>query len=94
MPTITTTRKPTSLKIPVSPQEKAILTRAARALKTTVNRFVLQKACAEAESVLGSPTQFRLSAKQWREFQRALDARPKKLPKLRRLLMEPGVFDG
>ena len=93
MPTVSP-QKPMSLKISVSPQEKAMLTRAARALNTTVNRFVLQKACAEAESVLGSPTQFRLSAKKWREFQRALDARPKKLPKLRRLLTEPGVFDG
>ena len=86
--------KTTSLKISVSPHEKAMLTHAARVLNTTVSRFVLQKACAEAESVLGTPTQFRLSAKKWREFQRALDARPKKLPKLRKLLTEPGVFDG
>ena len=79
--------KTTSLKISVSPQEKAMLTRAAWALKTTVSRFVLQKACAEAESVLGTPTQSRLSAKKWREFPRALDARPK-------LLTQTGVFDG
>lgn len=86
--------KTLSLTISVSRQEKAMLTQAAHALNTTVSRFVLQKACKEAESVLGTPTEFQLSAKKWRQFQRALDARPKKLPKLRTLLNQPGVFDG
>ena len=86
--------KPARLNIRVSEHEKDVLTRAAKASNTTVSGFVLEKAYAEAQAVLAEQGQFRLPAKQWRQFCAALDAPPKNLPQLRKLLSEPGVFDG
>jgi uncharacterized protein (DUF1778 family) len=85
--------KPSRLSIRVSEQEKEVLTRAAKALNTSVSDFVLQRAYAEAQTVLAEPSQFRLSDEKWQEFCRALDAPPKDVPALRRLLSERGVFD-
>ena len=90
----TSGNKPTRLNIRVSEHEKDVLTRAAVALNTTVSSFVLQKAYAEAQAVLADQSHFRLPEKKWRELCKALDAPTKDLPALRKLLTEPGVFDG
>ena len=82
------------LNIRVSEHEKEVLARAAEATSTTLSQFVLQKAYAEAQSLLADQTQFRLPEKQWRKFCAALDAPPKNLARVRKLLTEPGVFDG
>ena len=87
-----TKQKPSRLNIRVSEHQKEVLTRAAQALNTTVSSFVLHKAYAEAQAILGNQGQFRLPEKQWRAFVRALDARPKKSLKLKKLLTESGVF--
>ncbi len=89
----TTSGKPTRLNIRVSEHEKDVIVRAAEALNTTVSNFVLQKAYAEAQAVLSDQNQFRLPDKQWRMFCKALDAPPRDIPALRKLLTEPGVFD-
>ena len=89
-----TQNKPSRLNIRVSEHQKKVLTQAAQALNTTVSSFVLQKAYAEAQTILGNQGQFRLPEKRWQAFVRALDAPPKKSAKLRKLLAEPGVFDG
>jgi len=86
--------KPARLNIRVSEHEKEVLTRAAEASNTTVSQFVLQKAYAEAQAVLAGQTRFRLPEREWRKFCEALDATPKDVPQLRKLLHEPGVFDG
>ena len=85
--------KPNRLNIRVSDHEKDVITRAANALNTTVSSFVLQRAYSEAQAVLAEQSQFRLPEKKWREFCKALDAPPKDIPALRRLLTERGVFD-
>jgi uncharacterized protein (DUF1778 family) len=85
--------KPARLNIRVSEHEKEVLAQAARASNTTVSQFVLQKAYAEAQALLGGQTRFRLSDEKWHEFCEALDAPPKDIPQLRALLTEPGVFD-
>lgn len=86
--------KPARLNIRVSEHEKDILTQAARASNATVSQFVLQKAVAEAQAVLAGQTRFRLTDEKWQEFCAALDAPPKDIPALRKLLSERGVFDG
>ena len=86
--------KPKRLNIRVSEYEKDVITRAAGALNTTVSNFVLRRAYAEAQAVLAEQSQFRLPEKKWRQFCQALDAPPKDVPALRKLLTEPGVFDG
>jgi len=85
--------KPSRLNIRVSEHEKDILMRAASALNTSVSSFVVQRAYAEAQVILAEQTQFRLSDKKWREFNRALDAPPKDIRALRELLTQRGVFD-
>ena len=85
--------KPSRLNIRVSQQEKDVLTRAASALNTSVSDFVVQHAYAEAQVILAEQSQFRLPDKQWREFCKALDAPPKDIPALRKLLTQRGVFD-
>ena len=86
--------KPARLNIRVSHHEKEVLTQAATASNTSVSSFVLQKAYAEAQSVLAEQNRFRLPERQWRKFLSALDAPAKDLPELRKLLTRPGVLDG
>jgi uncharacterized protein (DUF1778 family) len=89
----TNEKKPTRLNIRVSEHEKDVITKAAARLNTTVSNFVLERAYAEAQAVLADQNQFRLSDKRWREFCKALDAPPKDVPALRKLLTQPDVFD-
>jgi uncharacterized protein (DUF1778 family) len=86
--------KQTRLNIRASEQDKDLIERAANALEMSVSEFVLQRAVAEAQAILADRTQFRLSPRQWREFCQALDAPPRPLPELQKLLNTPGVFDG
>ena len=89
----TSGNKPTRLNIRVSQHEKDVIARAAGTMNTTVSNFVLQKAYAVAQAILADQSQFRLPDRQWRKFCQALDAPPKDIPALRKLLAEPGVFD-
>jgi len=89
----TSASKPGRLNIRVSEHEKDVLMRAASALNTSVSSFVVQRAYAEAQAILAEQSQFRLPDKKWREFTRALDAPPKDIPALRKLLTQRGVFD-
>jgi len=86
--------KPARLNIRVSQHEKEVLAQAARLSNTSLSRFVLQKAYAEAQSVLAEQKRFPLPEERWRKFVRALDAPAKDISQLRKLLAEPGVFDG
>ena len=86
--------KPTRLNIRVSEHEKEVISRAAIATGATVSRFVLEKAYAEAQAILADQSQFHLDEKQWKKFCKALDAPPRKIPEMRKLLLESGVFDG
>ena len=45
------------------------------------------------QHVIADQVQFELPKKQWKEFCDALDAPPKPIPALRRLLTKPGLFD-
>ncbi|MCY2991205.1 MAG: DUF1778 domain-containing protein [Planctomycetota bacterium] len=89
----TSASKPSRLNIRVSEHEKDVLMRAASTLNTSVSSFVVQRAYAEAQVILAEQSQFRLPDKKWREFKRALDAPPKDIPALRKLLTQRGVFD-
>ena len=83
-------KKSIRMSIRVSEYEKEVITCAAKSLNTTVSSFVLERAYAEAQAVLANR---RLTEKKLREFYKALDASPKEIPALRKLLTEPGIFD-
>ena len=58
-----------------------------------MSEFVLESALARAEETLADRQHFGLDAERWEAFLEALDAPPRALPRLERLLQEPRVFD-
>jgi uncharacterized protein (DUF1778 family) len=74
-------------------QAKQTLQAAAAASKRSVSEFVLESALARADEALASRRTFVLDAAQWKAFLAALDSPPRSLPRLKRLLKEPGFFE-
>ncbi|MGH9583643.1 MAG: DUF1778 domain-containing protein [Bryobacteraceae bacterium] len=72
---------------------KRALQAAAAACHRSVSDFVLESALARADEALADRRTFDLNATQWKAFIAALDSPPRLLPRLERLLKEPGFFD-
>lgn len=87
-------RKDTKVQLRLHPAEKAIIARAAEMRQTTLSKFMLENAVQAAQQVLADQVHFTLSPERWKIFCRALDAPPRDVPALRRLLTEKSVFDG
>ncbi len=81
------------LDIRLTPSAKRALQRAAKLAQRSVSEFVLESALQRAEETLPDSRYFSLDAKQWAAFQTALDAPPRPLPELAKLLREPSVFE-
>lgn len=81
------------LDLRLTASAKRTLQEAALAARRSVSEFVLESALARAEETLPDRRRFGLGAEQWARFQKALDAPPKKSPRLRKLLKEPSVFE-
>lgn len=81
------------LDLRVTPAAKRTLQAAASVSRRTVSDFVLESALARADEALAGRRVFNLNAPQWKAFLAALDAPPRPLPRLQRLLTEPGFFD-
>lgn len=90
----TTQRKQARLNIRASKREKSLIERAARQLNVSVSEFVLQRALTEAEAILADNARFRVTKAQYDAFCAALDEPPRDIPAMRKLLTEPGLFDG
>ena len=73
---------------------KRALQAAAAAAHRSVSEFVLESALARADETLADRRTFSLNSAKWEAFIAALDAPPRPLPHLERLLKEPGFFDG
>jgi uncharacterized protein (DUF1778 family) len=87
------TQKASRFSIRASATQKRVIAEAARIKDTTISDFVLEQSLTAAQQVIADQVQFRLSKKQWKEFSDALDAPPKTISALRRLLTRPGLFD-
>jgi uncharacterized protein (DUF1778 family) len=81
------------LDLRLTPAAKAALQTAAAVSNRSVSEFVLESALARADEALSERQTFGLSAVQWKAFLAALDAPPRSLPRLERLMKEPGFFD-
>ncbi len=81
------------LDLRLSKSAKQTLKAAAKVARKSVSEFVLETALSEAEERLADRTVFTLDAEQWDAFVEALDAPPRRLPRLERLFREPSVFD-
>ena len=81
------------LDLRLTPDAKATLQTAAVASNRSVSEFVLESALARADEALADRHSFGLNRAQWKEFIKALDAPPRPLPRLKRLLKEQAFFD-
>src|SRR5262249_27539548 len=71
---------------------KRALQVAAAVSHRSVSEFVLESALARADEALADRRSFSLNATQWKAFVAALDAAPRPLPRLERLLKGPGFL--
>jgi len=85
------TTRSEKLDIRRTPAAKQVLQTVAAASARSVSEFVLKSA--RAEETLPDRRRFGLDAEQWAAFQTELDAPPRPLPRLAKLLREPSVFD-
>lgn len=81
------------LDLRLTPAAKRVLQMAATASRRSVSEFVLESALTRAEETLPDRRHFTLDAETWAEFLTALDAPTRDLPRTRRLLNEPSVFE-
>jgi uncharacterized protein (DUF1778 family) len=87
------TTRSEKLDLRLTREAKLTLHAAAVAARCSVSEFVLESALARADEALADRRSFGLNATQWKAFLTALDAPPRPLPRLERLLKEPGFFD-
>lgn len=81
------------LDLRISRTAKRTLEIAAALSNRSLSAFVLESALAHADETLADRRSFVLSTPQWSAFLAALDAPVRPLPRLQRLLTEPGFFD-
>ena len=72
---------------------KRTLERAASVTNRSLTAFVLESALSRADETLADRRTFVLSKAKWSEFQAALNAPIRPLPRMQRLLTKPGFFD-
>jgi len=81
------------LDIRITPEARQLLQQAARERHTTISQFVLESALHSANAVLAERSRIALNAEQWTAFMEALDASPRRHPRMERLLNEPTILD-
>jgi len=81
------------LDLRLTRKAKLALQAAARASQRSMSEFVLESALARADEALAVRRTFILDTDQWKAFLAALDAPPRPVPRLEKLLQEPGFFD-
>jgi uncharacterized protein (DUF1778 family) len=81
------------LDLRLTPAAKLLLRDAASAAQRSISEFVLESALARAEETLADRRRFGLDAERWAAFMEALDAPPRSVPRIQKLLHERGVFD-
>lgn len=85
--------KQAKVQLRLSAEQKEMIARAARLRQTTLSNFLLENGCSAAQQVLAEQVHFVLPPDRWQAFCAALDAPPRDIPALRKLLTEASVFD-
>ena len=88
------TSRSEKLDLRLTPQAKRTLYKAASAAGLSVSEFVLESALARAEETLADRRHFGLDAERWEAFMAALEAPPREIPELERLMRERSIFEG
>jgi len=92
-------KTPSSLKeskvsLRVRPAQKAVIARAAQLRGTSLSQFMLEHAYEAAQEVLAEQVDIVMPPAEWEAFCKALDAPPRSIPALKKLLTHASVFDG
>lgn len=89
------TRRPRTerLAVRVERAQSDLIRAAAEAAAKSVTDFIVESACAAAESALIDRRDFSVPEKKWRQFLQLLDRPASVKPRLRRLFSEPTVLD-
>jgi len=90
----TRTTRSEKLDLRLTSEHKRILAAAAAAERRSVGDYVLDSALSRAEETLADRKSFQLDAEHWQAFMQALDAPVRDMPRMRKLLNEPGIFSG
>ncbi len=85
--------KTRKLDMRLTEQQEQVIRRAAELKNKTLTSFVVETAYEAAEQVLLDQRRFVLSEEQWLAFNAVLDAPPKVLPGLKRLMSKPDTWD-
>lgn len=88
------TTRTEKLDLRLTPEAKRILASAAAAERRSLSDFVLDSALGRAEEALADRRSFHLDAERWQAFVAALDAPVRDMPRMKKLLNEPGIFSG
>ena len=89
-----TSLKESKVQLRLRSAQKELIAQAAQLKQTTLTSFMVEHAYSAAQQVLADQAHFALSPERWEAFCTALDAPPKKIRSLRRLLTEKSIFDG
>ena len=90
---MTTSSRSEKLDIRITPEAKRLLLQAAKERHTSISQFVLESALNSASAILAERSRIGLNAAQWQTFMAALDAPPRRHPRMERLLNEPTILD-
>jgi uncharacterized protein (DUF1778 family) len=90
---MTRTMRSEKLDLRLTAAAKRTLSEAAKATNRSVSEFVLESALARAEATLPDRRHFGLDAERWQTFLATLDAPPRAMPRLKRLLETPSLFE-
>ena len=94
MPAIKTRKtKEERFYIRATTNQKQLIACAAEKEDRNFSDFVLENALSAAEAIVNDDANFTLSKDRFEAFCAALDAPPRNIPALRKLLTEPSVFD-
>lgn len=88
-----TNRKEDRIDLRIKETQKSFLIYAATLRDVKLSTFVLESAMKEAEEVVAQNVHFSLPPKQWKAFCTALDQPAREIPKLKKLLKEPSIFN-
>ena len=91
--TLARTTRTEKLDLRLTPAAKQSLRMAAEASHKTVSEFVMESALSKADEVLADRRTIFLNAEGWQAFLAALDAPPRKLPRLERLASTKTILD-
>ncbi len=86
--------KATRVQLRLRPDQKAVLARAAKLCHTSLSTFMLEHAHEAAQQVLAKQVDIVMTPAEWKAFSKALDAPPRSIPALGKLLTEASAFDG